>query len=321
MKLSPLEQEILFWVLSKDEKWGITFTLNSRLSLNNNIQYLYSCSIESLGKDAIGYGCDVNRRRAQLKAAVEAIERQLVADNNWKHTNGIALNPDPELAKISSMNESYERDAFFCHFITQRPFSLPNNKTAEIDWSKEFKDSTARPILRRAHSHPDIHVIIALITSIEEGVGMVMGMGANADENKAILHAQRECMSIFTFLRNNKPLNYTIKDFYAKTDLALLDHALLGTDPRYAEWFLKIYVDKIVHYKPSTNVVPEITCNRIFGEKYDNCPLFVAKADVHQLQSPYWGRYPEELNVQRLLNFSDGEWIPGTMPELTHCFA
>lgn len=60
---------------------------------------------------------------------------------------------------------------------------------------------------------------------------------------------------------------------------------------------------------------------RISGEKYDNCPLFVAKADVHQLQSPYWGRYPEELNVQRLLNFSDGEWIPGTMPELTHCFA
>ncbi len=321
MELSLLEQEMLFWILSKGERWGITFTLNSKISLNNNIQYLYSCSIESLGKDALGYGCDVNRRRAQLKAAVEAIERQLVTDNNWKHTNGIALNPDPVSAKISSMNESYERDAFFCHFITQRPFSLPQNKAAEYEWAKDFKDSSARTIFRRAHSHPSIHVIVAFISSIEEGIGMVIGMGAHADENKAILHAQRECMSLFTFLRNNKPSSFTIRDFYTKSNLTLFDHALLGTDPKYAEWFFKIYVDRISPYMTSTHVVPKITCDRISGEKYDNCPLFVAKADVQQLQSPYWGRYPEELNVQRLLNFSNGEWIPGTMPELTHCFA
>lgn len=321
MKLSPIEQEMLFWVLSKSEEWGITFTLNSQISVNNNIQYLYSCSIEGIGKYALGYGCDVNRRRAQLKAAIEAIERQLVADNNWKNTNGIALNPDPQAASISAMNESYERDSFFCHFITQRPFSLPLNRNAEIEWNKQFSDSGARTIVRRGHSHSSIHVIIALITSPDEGIGVAMGMGANVDESKAILHAQRECMGIFTFLRNKSPINFTIKDFYSKEFVSLHDHALLGTDVKYADWFLKTYIENPIPYEVSTTAEPEVVCKPIFGKKFENCPLYVAKVQGEHLQTPYWGHYPGELNINRLINFSNGRWKPGVWPEFTHCFA
>lgn len=321
MNLSPFEKEMLFWIMSRNEDWGVKFTFNSKIFLNNSTQYLYSCSLEKLGKDALGYGCDENRRRAQIKAAVEAIERQLVMDNNWRHTNGVALNPDSKAASLSALYESYERDAFFCHFLTQTAFSLLVSPKAEENWKKDFDQKSTEIFLRRAHSHPGVHVIIAFLSSPKDGVGIVIGMGAHAEEEKAILHAQKECLGLFTFLKKSSPLNFSIKDFYSKKDLTLFDHALLGTDLDYGEWFKEKYIKNDIPYSSSTSIIPEIICEKIKGDKYQDCPLYVAKVDGKDLQFPYWGAYPAELNIERLITFSKGKWKPGSLPEFTHCFA
>jgi hypothetical protein len=317
-QLADAENSALIWILNKAQEWEIQFELNQQLVEHFNI-HLYSCHLRKFGHLAIGFGADHNRRRAQLKAAMESLERRLVIDNSWKHSSGTSLHIDPHIAREKAINEALERDAFFCHFYTQTSFGLLDDCKLSDEWSDLLKKRNLIGELRRLHSHGDINVVVAALRDEERKIGICIGLGANQSAKKAAIHAQNECLSFYSYLVSSKsPVSFNINQFRSKEDWSVFDHGHLGKDIEYGEWFWDTYLASPSSYRTTLNGLPTAQEYQITGVIQD-APFSLWRADQTGLQEPFWGRY-DELNQKRLEEFCGKKWEQIIRPSYPHCF-
>lgn len=317
-QLSDAENNALIWILSKAQEWEIHFEFNQQMVDQFDLS-LYSCHLRKLGQQAVGFGTDYNRRRAQLKAAMEALERRLMTDNKWKHSSGTSLHVDPSVGRQTAINEALERDSFFCHFYTQTAFGLLEDDQLSQDWDELLKRYNLKGTLRRLHSHPDITVVLAALKDEEKNIGICIGLGTNQCPKKAALHAQRECLSFYTYLVSSKsPVSFDLNQFRSKDQPNVFDHGHLGKDAEYGNWFWKTYLTSpsplraTLHRMPAAQVYP-------LPSSFHDAPFSLWRADQTGLQEPFWGRY-NELNEKRLEEFCGQKGSHINYPSYPHCF-
>jgi hypothetical protein len=317
-QLSDAENDALIWILSKAQEWGIQFEFNQQLVEHFNI-YLYSCHLKKFGELAIGFGADNNRRRAQLKSGMEAIERRLMFDNGWKHSSGTSLHVDPYVARQTAINEALERDAFFCHFYTQTSFGLLGDSDLSNEWGEVLKKRNLIGELRRLHSHPDVYVVVAAIKDEENKIGICIGLGANQCIKKAALHAQKECLSFYSYLVSSRsPVSFDLSQFNSKEGWSVFDHGHLGKDMEYGKWFWNIYLASPSASRTSLDKLP-MAKEYELPKGMQEAPFSLWRADQSDLQEPFWGIY-DEINKKRLEDFCGQKWSQIKVPAYPHCF-
>jgi hypothetical protein len=317
-QLVDAENNALLWILSNAMDWGIQFGLNQQLVEHFNI-YLYTCQLKKFGHLSIGFGADPNRRRAQLKSAMEAIERRLVIDNGWKHSSGTSLHVVPGVARQTAINEALERDAFFCHFYSQTSFSILDDDQLSNEWSELLKKRNLVGELRRLHSNPDVYVVLAALKDEENKISICIGLGTNQCAKKAVAHAQRECLSFYSYLESSKsPVSFDCNQFRSKKDWSIFDHGHLGKDLEYGKWFWKTYLTNPSSYRSSLDRLPTAKEYELPGD-IQNAPFSLWRADHTGLQEPFWGRN-DEINQKRLENFCGQKENLINYPPYPHCF-
>lgn len=303
-ELTAYENDALMWIISKSDEWQIKFKVIPEF-LEKTGEYLYSCTLTNLGDTGIGYGCDSNRRRAQLKSAVEALERKLIHENRWPHSSGVSLHPDPKLGEEKAIFEAIERDAFFSHFLTQTPFC-------------EVVEETEICKVMRLRSHKDLHVVASIAHEKSSQNWIAVGLSCSKDLNDAIQHAKRESTCLYYYLEAWIPeVPFDLKAFSLKKEISVLDHGLLGKNSFYIQWFWNAFVAHPSSYKPSLDFIPP--ARKIpLPDWLGDCPLHLFRAEQERLQSPYWGHTPRP-NLKRLGEFSPG--LTYKEPPYPHCFS
>lgn len=177
-------------------------------------------SIDIDGRTFVGRGTAPGEDLALLKAGAEAIERAYCGGHQI-HTTGVAAHTTDEAAKENVLNELNERDAFFCHYYTKKPF-LPVSDSNFYELMHSFKSvfDEVLPLgislrLLRAHSYGNpVFVCIASGLRATPAWGGIVGLGSNLSEQQAIESAFLECVrNVAAIAANGPPQALTKEEF------------------------------------------------------------------------------------------------------------
>lgn len=314
-QLSNQEKSALFWYLENSNELGVRFSFNDSLASDFGLN-IYMCNMDALGQDGIGFGFDLNPKLAQLKSCMEAMERYLSVRLKWTHSSGCSLHPELIKAEKKAAYEALERDAFFCHFLTQTPFCSIADAQHEIKWNRELAKMGCSGRLFRLRSHKDIYVITAVIHNPALNIGICLGYGADTNFEEALNHAKLESLSFYSWLKSEKaPRDYNLNQFMLTERVNIFDHGHLGFDQEYVQWFKDTFFEKPIEYSDSTGQWPIVELIQ-----HAETPFYLCRAKHELLQEPYWGRY-HIGHMKRLSEFCGKDFSHLNYPPFPHCFA
>jgi hypothetical protein len=189
-------QRLTSWLLENSERLNLQateFTWPREWGMAELFDF--QITIEIQGQTFIGRGTATNEDTALVKAGAEAIERAFCTGHGIS-TLGVAVQTDEHQARVNSLNELFERDAFFSHYYLRKPFAVFDS--AEV---KELKDRFS-PVFEKLHARNIAcrffeagsslqPVILCIMSGInaQPQFGGVIGLGSNDNLAAATLSA------------------------------------------------------------------------------------------------------------------------------------
>lgn len=194
-------EKLISWLFANSERLNLRATKYDWPSLWN-VRGLYDMQveIEVANRKFVGRGTARGEDTAFLKASGEAIERAFCA-GHYIASTGVALHTEEPSAIENVRNEIAERDAFFCHFFTNTPFTLVSSKfrtNLMREYKGIFEETTARGIwfdffAARSSGWP-VFTCVATGVLARPQFGGIIGLGSQSNEWHSIQTAFFECL-------------------------------------------------------------------------------------------------------------------------------
>ena len=274
-----------------------------------------------------GRGTDRDPEVSIAKATVEAMERA-ICHWNGIHTNGVAADVDPYRAMNSAQLELFERDRFFCHYLTKVPFRFCERETAQLHEKIRCKDKLSKVDIKIYEMRPTHNAKFALCVgkpAENSGweMGGVIGLGASANFKDACEKAAIETLRNISYYFENGSLydRISIDDFKQLKTYQPMDHRNLALHPpafKNFGAFLQSSITEPLKEEYLGDVKLEIKPLACDFDKFKNLYIKVYRATSPDLQNAFWGPTTDEkLNMNRLsafagreLSLSDVEMFP-----------
>jgi hypothetical protein len=274
--------------------------------------YNYICEINTDEIKAQGFGTAFGKVQAFLCSLGEAIERfYFLKQSKYSTTNGFASHTILDLAIENGKRELIERDAFLCHFHTQRKIRdiTSDLVSSNVDFQSLMKKVSAAGLNARFGllRDEDFFCVIANIHPVRSGG--IIGLSCSSSLKKAAHKALLESFINSNISASISSLN--LEDFLAldeKESHQPVSHLKLGIGSDINSRLLQQFSKKIRIKNPSLHHdhfhIEEFDAHKSLVE----CPFFVVKVSNPKLQDLYFGKNIE-LNLQRLREFSGGELL------------
>ena len=266
------------------------------------------------GRKFTGTGIARDTDLAVVKATVEAIERWITTVNELPNSSGLAGHDSIAQASINARNELVERDAFFCHYLTNTPFlqMLPSDlaKNALIDWQRLSSQATDEGVelrLARMVVPTGIHGIVcfAFGARAKNPFGVIAGLGCAENFDDAVLKAILECLGNTTAQIDgvqHGPISR--RNFGEIPNPGVMEHMRLGLSSESTEVIRNLL-------RPSETAAKPLNMSQIElvplmpPENFQGCPLVFVHARAGAAQSAFFGHLqPNFLNIDRLGMFA-----------------
>jgi hypothetical protein len=259
---------------------------------------------------------------AFTKAVAEALERCVMRHSGVYSSNGLAVHSTLERAREGAQCELIERDAFFCHWLTKKPFERIldiQDSTLDIGGTPlaEINDRIASLGINLKISEMQALQPYSAFICVASGVnaprpfGLHMGMGSHIDASEAIKHAVVEwlrttvawCSPVYS----GKPA-MTLSEFQANPVKGPQQHELLALS---MESFGKLDHLLPIQGNPAANSSILSVQNadiqfRILEKPVliMDAPIIAVQAHSRSLQDAFFGYpKPEHINLPRLSQF------------------
>ncbi len=269
------------------------------------------------GKILNGRGLAETEEEAFAKAVAETLERSVIPVG--ENSSGFAAHLTPELAKSAAVRELIERDAFFCHWLTQTPF-LSQRKLTELsinigltttqDIAKNAQNLGIDLVLATMHSSPPFQSVVccAFGSNANKPFGVTLGLGCDLDFNIAVkqatLEALRTAIAWITGQYSGGP-PLSLNEFKSLESITPLDHERLGLSLDLEDRIRKLLSEKNSLPAPLPKSNSQIdTLQYSLAPPIADAPVVIAKADSKSLQKAFFGlTTPNKINLARLAGF------------------
>ena len=276
-----------------------------------------------------GLGWGYSKYESLIKGTAEVFEREFMHYHDFDNSNGCAVHVNLEEAKIRAVCELIERDAFFCHYLTETPF----DKLKGINHLKVFNIPIAnlKRRLREQKLVLDIYqmkselnynaIFVSILDSrIKKGNRFQFGTACSESLEKAIEQALIEAIrSVDYFDKNYKGPRLNLDQFNSKKFKKIplnIKHSLLRLDATYTEDFRKKFLTKKRKTMETSNL-GKIKKSDIKIKTYssktkylNDIPLYFVKAESKKLQGLYFGETKaENINLKRLRDFKQDSFF------------
>lgn len=272
--------------------------------------------IEVKNKLYVGHASSDQPDKALVKASTEALERALKDNLNLPSTSGLAGHESFESACEQAKLELIERDAFFCHFLTDKKFRSIGPES--------ITETTSAVLANVAHKLEKMGVslklsemdavngmraiaCICLGKNANEPFGVVIGLGCKRNVEDAIKHSLLECLpNVMSILNNRTKSPLSKSAFSSLGHKSAESHFLFGLHEDSVESTLGLF-DEAVDSKEQTILETKISFQEISTDclELGEIPIKFARANSEELQKAFFGEPDEKnINFSRLQTFS-----------------
>lgn len=306
------------------------------MAISKWVPGLYDCVTTIENKKILnwyGQGWGRSKYESIIKAVAEIFERELMARHKISISNGCAVHVHKASAARNAVFEVIERDAFFCHFLTETPFE-PFTDSVNI-----FGLPLKMFLKKMEKMHLDVKIFkmrpalpcaaILVFVQTKKGAhknGFQFGTACSEKYEEAIEHATIEALrSVAHFASQNKTLKVTLDNFLSPKlkDIAdIKKHSLLRLNSDYTKYFKQVFLKKTNISKKTG--LPILKHSSIKTKEFKNSfsdlkdlPLYFVQAKNPSLQPLYFGPNSiENINLSRLKKFlNDPKFkTPNQMP-------
>lgn len=303
--------------------------------------YLVTITVD--GKTSRGSGISRTPEKAFLTAVSEAIERIAFEHLfNRPTSSGIAVHTDSKMAGIKASSELIERDRFFCHYLTQTPFSdlteyfFSKHKDAQNIQLRLKPNGLSFKIgeLKRTRG---FHTVLSACLIEDQSElcptgGVTIGLGCEVDLEKALEKAFAENLksSLGIIGRSSSFHAISVEEFLGFSRPSILAHQQVSLQKKARDNILKLFPRSIaqnVEAKLFVEREEEILSRITITEKplfnlIHGCPLKASWADSTDLQQAFYGPTTfEQVNLGRISEFMGRQITFDSINQFPHPFA
>lgn len=266
----------------------------------------FGVSLSFEGISVYGRGSDFNQEIALIKATAEAVERWAFNKSKMPNTCGFAAHINLESAKKNARFEIFERDAFFCHYLTKTEWQrqITFSEQARILKSNFLK---AGFIIDIGFSEIFQDVFVSLVKCKEiKSKGITISLGCDENLEKATVKSLAEGTQLLSH-KIAKLTTSTISFENFKNSLAYTPehHGMLANNGKYECIYNQaISFSDHLNIKPSYVLTPPNINFEICNIHEAFKPFIVVRAYSDEVQSLFFGNTEEEkINVKRIDTF------------------
>lgn len=256
-----------------------------------------------------GWGIDASADIALNKAIAELFERFVMSENGFSNSNGMAAHITEKAAMDSAVKELVERDLFFCHFLTKTPFKkIEDFGIVPEPFSKWLNQNGIKVSFFCLGESGAICLIDGRKALNSFGFVMSLSLRDRLEESKlsSLLVAARSAHRIYSLPEEIGSIS--LEEFSRLERYDFHSHGRLARDVEYANQIAFLFEEEASSPGFELQIRPNARLIFPISQKFNNCPLFVARATCLEAQDVFLG-YPsvERVNLERLRNFSRKE--------------
>ena len=318
--MDPASIRFFAWIINNPQ---LKFKSYQRAAISKWIPGIYDSVTKVENKkilDWYGQGWGRSKYESIIKAVAEILERELMARHKINISNGCAVHVDKAKACQNAAFELIERDAFFCHYLTETPFEafkgqvnifgLPLNQFLKKMLKMHLKIRIFK--MRTAVPCAAIFVFVQTTKGTEKN-GFQFGTACSAKYEEAIEHALIEALrSVAHSATNPKIEKITETNFLSpmwKDVPDIKKHSLIRRDSDYAKYFARTFLKPTIINKKIGR--PILKLSSVKTKEFKNTfkdlkalPLYFVQARSPLLQPLYFGASTNEnINLKRLQTF------------------
>ena len=240
-------------------------------------------SIEAGGRTFRGRGTADDEELAFVKAGAEAIERAFCVGHGI-HSVGVAAHTEEGAARSGAVKELFEREAFFSHFLTRKPF-LPIETTARIHSNYAGIFSAAASIrirfFRARSAFQPVVLAVAEGPRARPSFGGLVGISCAPTAEAAAESALLECArNIATILLGESREPISLEQFGKIPNPSSEDRQRLALDHSYWSKVAHLFPEAQSEILPDYSSRAEPILERLSSpfRALDSVPLVVCRA-------------------------------------------
>lgn len=275
-----------------------------------------------------GQGWGASKYIASIKAVAEILEREVMNRHRLPNSNGCAIHVDLKEAKRSAYYELIERDAFFCHYLTQTPFDKTDTKGLKVfgmnfnQLKKHLKNHKINVEVFKMRPAVKCEAVIVYVTEIgiKGRPGFQFGCSCSDVLSQAVEHALLEALRSIAHYSTNKPIKNFVENkfFHKKYDALPINtkHSNLRLNKEYHQYFKKSFFKNKSASKNIGKSFIELKDIKLkeYSTQFDdfkNLPMVFIKASSPKLIELYFGALDTKtINEKRLKLFLNKKKLP-----------
>lgn len=266
-----------------------------------------------------GLGHHLNRSISYTIAAAEALERAAMYEFKLKNSNGCSVHTDPEQARINSLKELSERDAFLYHFESGAAPREPKTLKSSEYHRQMMNWADQRKVRVRVRSMDNILGFTTLMSCIDgfdalRPHAFFLGFGTADSEETAFAHSLAECLRFYeSWLKSPERFSpLTLENFLEMRGKGIMEHVRLGFDPDYASEFNRRLFHDDAKVRPASERALESVAFKGYAlsDLWSQCPLHFCVAASPLLS---------EIHFGDSWSSSHSPGASGTLPRIPHC--
>lgn len=279
-------------------------------------------------KTFVGHGTARNADLALVKAFTEAFERAVKHTCALPNTSGLAGHESVELAKRNATWELIERDAFFCHFLTNTPFlQIPSTQVSastllnihEIETRLRKMGVTIK--LGRMNTSNDKKgtICVCFGENAKTPFGLVVGLGCRDNLEHSIEHSIFECLTNVIAIQNGEACTSLSPDEFMSLSKPNVDHHFaIGLHLSSAKQMRQLFESE---KSDVLDFQADICWRELPTEQLGlgKLPIHFVLAESSELQPAFFGHLvPEKINLSRINKFSERQIGLAELPQFPH---
>lgn len=275
-------------------------------------RFAYEVEVTWNNRRFLGHAVDVDESLSLVKATAELLERIAVVHNCLPNSSGAAAHLSFQSAAAIAAIELVERDAFFCHWLTQTPaqevsFSDLSDVRMAIAICAANSVEIRFAKLRSVGGGLNTVVCAAFGSHVVRPFGAILGLGCDKSLENAIQKSFYEVVQNVAIWLDGKSES-PLKEADFSGSITPMSHFRLGLfQGSEAQCRFLFSIDE--------NKEPDITEEIDFQftelelpEAFSPSPFLIVRAECSQLQSAFFGPTIDEvINFERLTRFMRGQ--------------
>ena len=273
-------------------------------------KFAYEVEVTWNNRRFLGHAIDASESLALTKATSELIERIAVVHNRLPNSSGVAAHTSFESAASNAATELVERDAFFCHWLTQTPAqeSILIERPEVLKAIKKFSLHSVEIRFAKLRSVGGLSAVVcgAFGSQASEPFGVILGLGCSKSFGEAIEKAFFEVVqnaAIWLFGKSEMPLSMA--------DLAHpfnpMSHFRLGLNQHSdvnCRWLFSTEFETVTD--ENQNVELQFI-ELMLPDEFGQSPFTIVRAEAPLLQHAFFGPTRDDVvNFERLARFMSG---------------